>query len=132
MSETFSADFDATDRERATAPTVIAPPGAATICNSLRAVYKRLLGRGPKDVRLWFLQPDTIIMLLAGTLTASERSLLDVGQPAIVLAARIALYDALEPELRTILEQELHRKTKAFIPGIDLKRDIVSLVVTLS
>src|SRR5947209_18751396 len=118
MSETPSADFDATDRERMPVPVVIEPPGAGTISNSLRALCKGLLGRGPEHIRLWFIQPDTVVMLLTGTLTASECSLLEIGQPAAVLATRIALYHALEPELRTVLEQELHRKTKAFIPGL--------------
>ena len=131
MSKLPSPEFDVVDLGGAAPPTVIAPPGSPTIRNKVRAVHKRLFGRGPKDVRLWFLQPDTIVMLLAGTLSPSERSLVHIGRHASVLAARNALHEALEPELRVILEQELHRKTKAFIAGIDLEHDVVSLVVTL-
>lgn len=131
MSDLSAPDSDAVDLGDPATPTVITPPGSLTIRNKLRAAHKRLFGRGPTDIRVWFVQPDTIVMLLTGTLTASERSLLDIDRPASVTAARNALYEALEPELRVILEQELHRKTKAFTAGIDLERDVVSLVVTL-
>ncbi len=132
MSEISSGQFDVPARDSVAAPTAIVPPGSATICNSLGAAYKRLLGRGPQDIRLWLLQPDTILILLVGTQTTSERTLVETGRVDDVLAGRNALHGLLEPDLRTILEQELHRRTNAFIAGMDVQRDVVSLVVTLS
>ena len=83
-------------------------------------------------MRLWFVRPGTVVILLSGTLTTFERSLVAAGQPGTVLEWRRTVHDLLEPELRTLVEQELHRRTSAFVAGMDLKRDVVSLVLTLS
>lgn len=102
-----------------------------TLTNELGAACKRLWGRGPEHAQVLFAGEDTVVVLLNGTLTDAERSLLAVHHDRVVTAARAALHAALEPEIRVILERNLGREIEAFIPGIDVERDVVSIVVTL-
>lgn len=101
------------------------------ISNQMRAVIKRLWGRGPAFVRVLFANDDTVVVLLTGILTEAEKSLLAVERDGAVISQRAALHDALEPQIRVILETNLGRETDAFMSGIDLQRDMASVVVTL-
>ncbi len=101
------------------------------ISNATRAAIKRLWGRGPTFVRVLLPNDDTVVVLLTGILTDAERSLLAVERRSAVMSQRAALHDALEPHVRAILETNLGRDTDAFMSGIDLDRDMASLIVTL-
>lgn len=99
--------------------------------NAVGAACKRLWGRGPQHVRLLFASDDTVVLLLSGILTDAERTLLAADRDGAVTSARAALHQALEPEVRVILETNLGRETHAFVAGVDVDRDLVSLVLTL-
>jgi uncharacterized protein YbcI len=105
--------------------------GTQLMTNAVGAACKRLWGRGPRYVRLWFAGDDTVVLLLTGILTDAERSLLAVDRDSTVMSTRAALHRALEPEVRVILETTLGRETHAFVAGIDVDHDLASLVITL-
>jgi uncharacterized protein YbcI len=105
--------------------------GTQLMTNAVGAACKRLWGRGPRYVRLWFAGDDTVVLLLTGILTDAERSLLAVDRVSTVMSTRAALHRALEPEVRVILETTLGRETHAFVAGIDVDHDLASLVITL-
>lgn len=100
--------------------------------NEMRAACKRLWGRGPRYAQVLFAGPSTVVVLLTGVLTEAERTLLAADRDRVVSSARAALHEALEPEIRAILETNIGRETQAFISGVDLNSDIASFVVTLS
>lgn len=103
-----------------------------TMTNEMRAACKRLCGRGPKYARVLFAGDSTVVVLLSGILTEAERTLLAADRDRVVTSARAALHEALEPQIRAILETNTGRETQAFISGVDLSCDIASFVVTLS
>jgi uncharacterized protein YbcI len=112
----------------------VAAPGqvpTTVMSNAMRAAVKRLWGRGPQFVRVWFAGENTVVVLLGGILTESEKTLLAIEREHAVISQRAALHTALEPEVRLILETNIGRDTDAFMSGIDVDRDIASLVVTL-
>ncbi len=111
---------------------VDAPSPSLTISNEMRAACKRLCGRGPEYAQVLFADENTIVVLLTGILTQAEQSLLAVDHDRVVTSARTALHQALEPEIRAILENNTGRETHAFISGVDLNSDTASFVVTLS
>jgi uncharacterized protein YbcI len=112
-------------------PSVSIDVGTQLMTNAVGAACKRLWGRGPRYVRLWFAGDDTVVLLLTGILTDAERSLLAVDRDSTVMSTRAALHRALEPEVRVILETTLGRETHAFVAGIDVDHDLASLVITL-
>jgi uncharacterized protein YbcI len=99
--------------------------------NEMRAAVKRLWGRGPEYARVLRADKDTVVVLLSGVLTDAERTLLAARRDSTVVSARAALHEALEPEIRALVETHIGRETNAFISGIDVDRDIASVVVTL-
>ena len=72
-----------------------------------------------------------VVKLLNGILTDAERTLLTVDRDGAVMSARAVLHQALEPEVRVILETNLGRESNAFVAGVDMARDLVALVITL-
>lgn len=99
--------------------------------NEMRAACKRLWGRGPEHAQVLFADESTVLVLLTGILTEAERTLLAADRETVVTSARAALHEALEPEIRAILETNTGRDTRAFISGVDLESDVASFVVTL-
>jgi uncharacterized protein YbcI len=102
-----------------------------TMSNEVRAVCKRHWGRGPEWASVLHADDDTIVVLLTGILTHAERSLLAVDQNRLVRSTRVALHEVLEPEVRAILERHTGRETDAVMSGIDVERDVASIVITL-
>lgn len=104
---------------------------SSVMTNEMRAAVKRLWGRGPEYARVSFADENTVVVLLTGVLTEAERTLIAADRDGAVVSARGALHEALEPEIRAILEKYVGRRTYAFISGIDVDRDTASFVVTL-
>jgi uncharacterized protein YbcI len=100
--------------------------------NEMRAACKRLWGRGPQYAQVLFAGENTVVVLLTGILTEAERTLLAADRDGVVNSARAVLHEALEPEIRAILETNTGRQTHAFVSGVDLSCDVASFVVTLS
>lgn len=111
---------------------VDAPSPSVTMTNEMRAACKRLWGRGPEYAQVLFAGENTVVVVLNGILTDAERSLLAIDRDPVVSSARAALHQALEPEIRAILETNTGRETQAFISGVDLSCDVASFVVTLT
>jgi uncharacterized protein YbcI len=102
------------------------------VANAVRAACKRLWGRGPRSVQVLFAGEDTVVVMLSGIFTSAERTLLAAAREVTVIAQRAGLHEALEPEIRVLLEATFGRETDAFISGIDVDRDVASLVVTMA
>lgn len=101
------------------------------VANAVRAACKRLWGRGPRNVQVLFAGEDTVVVMLSGILTSAERTLLAAAREVTVISQRAGLHEALEPEIRVLVEASFGRETDAFISGIDVDRDVASLVVTM-
>jgi len=101
------------------------------ISNATVRVYKATFGRGPTRARARFAGADTLVVLLEDTLTVSERRLATLGEHARLRDQRMLLHDALEEELRGVVETILGRRTLALISGIDIAHDVVAEVFLL-
>jgi uncharacterized protein YbcI len=95
-------------------------------------VYKAAFGRGPTHARARFAGGDTLVILLQDTLTTSERRLAALGEHERLREHRVLLHQALEPEIRGVVEGILGRPTLGLISGIDTRRDLAAEVITLA
>jgi uncharacterized protein YbcI len=136
---TFTPDQEATDglpRLEPVAPR-LGPAAPATsplleISNATVRVYKAAFGRGPTHARARFAGSDTLVVLLQDTLTISERRLAALGEHERLREHRRLLHQALEPEIRAVVERILERPTLGLISGIDTHRDLAAEVITLA
>lgn len=102
------------------------------ISNATVRVYKAAFGRGPTHARARFAGPDTLVVLLQDTLTVSERSLVALGEHERLRANRLVLHQAVENEIRSIVERILQRPALSLISGLDPQRDVAAEVVLLA
>src|SRR5579862_9642117 len=89
------------------------------ISNEMVRLYKEAFGRGPTKARAQFAGPDALLVILESSLTVAERNLVAMGEHRRLREARLFISDALEDQLRAIVEQGLGRRTLAYVSGID-------------
>jgi uncharacterized protein YbcI len=101
------------------------------IANAMVRLYKGAFGRGPTKARAVLSSPDLIVVTLENSLTVEERNLARLGHHDRVRSSRLVLQRSLEHEFRSTIEGILGRRTRAFISGIDVHRDVAVELFTL-
>jgi len=101
------------------------------ISNAIVGLYKEAFGRGPTKTRTQFAGSDTVVVLLEDALTPAERTLLAVGETGRLREARLVVQEALEMEVRSVIERALGRRTVAFLTGVDAGRGVAINLCTL-
>jgi uncharacterized protein YbcI len=103
----------------------------ALVSRALVRLYKEQFGRGPETAHSYYAGPDTVICLLADTLTPVERSMLDMGEHQRLRDIRMLFQYATETKFREAVEGATGRKVKAFMSGVDVGQDIACEVFVL-
>jgi uncharacterized protein YbcI len=93
------------------------------ISNAVVSLYKQYFGRGPTDCRT-YLQPDLVVLVLAGGYTAGEQTLFEAGRWHDVRHARLAWQDSMEARFVDTIEQLTHRTVKAFMSANHQEPDL--------
>lgn len=101
------------------------------IANALVRIYKEAFGRGPTKARAQLAGSDTLVVILENSLTPAERNLARLGEHERLRESRLFFQHALEHEFRSSVESILGRRTRAFISGIDTRRDVSVELFTL-
>jgi uncharacterized protein YbcI len=101
------------------------------ISNATVRLYKAAFGRGPTHARARFAGNDTLVVLLQDTMTVSERRLAALGEHERLRAHRLLLHQAVEDDIRAVVEEILERPTLSLISGLDTERDVAAEVVVL-
>ncbi len=126
--------------EELTTPAEVAGDGAAggdrgralaLVSRALGRLYKEQFGRGPETAHSYFAGPDTVICLLADTLTPVERSMLDMGERQRLRDIRMLFQYATETKFRAVVEEATGRKVKAFMSGVDVDQDLACEIFVL-
>jgi uncharacterized protein YbcI len=84
------------------------------LSNAIVALFKEYFGRGPSECRA-YLEPDLVIVVLAGGYTAGERTLFEDGKWHEVRQARLAWQDSMEARFIDTIQRLTHRTVKAFL-----------------
>jgi uncharacterized protein YbcI len=84
------------------------------LSNAVVALFKQHFGRGPTDCRT-YLEPDLVIVVLAGGYSAAERTLFEAGKWHDVRQTRMAWQDSMEVRFIDTIERLTHRTVRAFL-----------------
>jgi uncharacterized protein YbcI len=84
------------------------------LSNAMVALFKQYYGRGPSDCRT-YLEPNLVIVVMAGGYTAAERTLFQAGKWHDVRQARLAWQDTMEVRFIDTIEGLTHRTVTAFL-----------------
>jgi uncharacterized protein YbcI len=96
------------------------------LSNAMVQLYKELFGRGPTKAKTSFAGPDLLVSTLENSLTPIERTMVDAGEIERVRDLRMHFQYLGEDSFVGIVEQITGRKVRAFVSGMDTKRDVAS------
>jgi uncharacterized protein YbcI len=96
------------------------------ISNAMVHLYKELFGRGPTKARTSYAGPDLLVATLENSLTRIERTMAEAGEHERLRDLRMHFQYLGEDDFVGIVEQITGRKVRAFVSGMDTKRDVAS------
>jgi uncharacterized protein YbcI len=96
------------------------------VSNAMVQLYKDLFGRGPTKARTSYAGPDLLVTTLENSLTRIERTMADNGEHERLRDLRMHFQYMSEDDFVGIVEQITGRKVRAFVSGVDTKRDVSS------
>jgi uncharacterized protein YbcI len=96
------------------------------ISNAMVHLYKELFGRGPTKTRTSYAGPDLLVTTLENSLTRIERTMADAGEHERLRDLRMHFQYLREDDFVGAVEQITGRKVRAFVSGMDIKRDVAS------
>jgi uncharacterized protein YbcI len=96
----------------------------AEISREMVRLYKEQFGRGPTRARSEFAGTDILICTLENSFTPAERRLSDMDEDQRLRDMRLFFQHATEAQFCEVVERILGRKVRAFISGIDTKKDV--------
>ncbi len=94
------------------------------LSNAMVRLYKELFGRGPTRTKTHFAGPDLIVSSLEDSLTRIERLMADAGEHERLRDLRMHFQHLNEDQFVGAVEQITGRKVRAFVSGIDTRRDV--------
>ena len=94
------------------------------LSNAMVRLYKELFGRGPTRTKTNFAGPDLIVSTLEESLTRIELHMAAAGEYERLRDLRMHFQHLNEEQFVGTVEQITGRKVRAFVSGIDTKRDV--------
>jgi uncharacterized protein YbcI len=96
----------------------------AELSNAMVRLYKDIFGRGPTKTRTNYAGPDVIVSTLEDSLTRPERKMAEAGEHERLRNLRMFFQYEYEDDFVGAVEAITGRKVKAFISGLDTRRDV--------
>jgi len=96
------------------------------LSNAMVKLYKELFGRGPTKARTSYATPDLLVSTLENSLTRIERTMADAGEHERLRDLRTHFQYLGQDDFVGTVERITGRKVRAFVSGIDTRRDVAS------
>ena len=96
----------------------------AELSNAMVQLYKDLFGRGPTKTRTSYAGPDVIVSVLENSLTRAERNMVAAGDHERLRNLRMYFQYQYEAEFVGTVERITGRTVRAFVSGVDTKKDV--------
>lgn len=84
------------------------------ISNGVVGLHKRYYGKGPESCRAIY-QGDVVVVVLRGTFTPLESTLVESGRAETVLEQRRALQEVVEDEMKLLVRTTVGRPVEAYL-----------------
>jgi hypothetical protein len=94
-------------------------------------LFRQRAGRGPTRARSFWAGDDALLVLLGGGYTKAEQTLWDHGRPDTAAAYRLAVLDALEVDMRDVVERAVGRSVAAVLTAAHHDPDVIAAVFLL-
>lgn len=98
----------------------------AEISREMVGLYKDQFGRGPTRARTHFAGPDLIVCTLEESMTPAEKKMAELGEHQRLRDLRLYLQYAIKNQFCEVIERILEREVRAFVSGMDTKKDVAT------
>jgi uncharacterized protein YbcI len=96
----------------------------AAISNSIVSILREHYGRGPMKAKTYALDDIIVVVMRGSGFTALEKTIMDSGQPARVVALREEFQQVMAERYRATIEQLTGRSVVAFLSQAHVEPDI--------
>jgi uncharacterized protein YbcI len=112
-----------------------APPAhthsLAALSRGLVQLFRHRAGRGPTRAKSFWAGEDAMLVLFGGGYTKAEKTIWEQGRPDTAVAYRHAVLEALEDEMRDVVERALGRAVVAVLATAHHDPDVMAAVFLL-
>ena len=103
----------------------------AALSRGLVQLFRHRAGRGPTQAKSFWAGDDALLVLFGGGYTKAEKTLWDQGRPDTAVAYRHAVLDALQGDMREVVEEALGRAVIAVLASAHHDPDVMAAVFLL-
>jgi uncharacterized protein YbcI len=103
----------------------------AALSRGLVQLFRQRAGRGPTQAKTFWAGDDALLVLFGGGYTKAEKTLWDHGRPDTAAAYRQAVLDALEDDMRDVVERAVGRPVAAVLAAAHHNPDVMAAVFLL-
>lgn len=103
----------------------------AALSRGLVQLFRHRAGRGPTQAKSFWAGEDALLVLFGGGYTKAEKTLWDQGRPDTAVAYRQAVIEALEDDMRSIVETTVGRHVEAVLACAHHNPDVMAAVFLL-
>jgi len=103
---------------------------SARISTAAVQLLREYTRRGPTKAKTT-IGEDSVVVMLADTLTQAERALVEYGNPELVVQTRHEFQNAMRQDLIGVVERETGRKVVAFMSDIHIDPDLAAEIFAL-
>src|SRR4051794_25500809 len=100
------------------------------LSNAVVRIHKQFYGKGPTKARA-HLSHDLLTVVLEGGYTRGEKTLHERGYDEQIVQTRLAMQASVETELRTAVEEILHRPVRSFMSANDPSNEMQAEIFVL-
>jgi uncharacterized protein YbcI len=111
-----------------------APPAEhslARLSRGLVQLFRHRAGRGPTQAKTFWAGDDALLVLFSGGYTKAEKTLWEQGRPDTAVSYRHAVLEALEDDMREVVEGSVGRIVMAVLASAHHDPDVMAAVFLL-
>ena len=103
----------------------------AALSRGLVQLFRHRAGRGPTEAKSFWAGDDAVLVLLGGGYTKAETTRWEQGRSDTAVAYRNAVLDALEDDMREVVEESIGRRVSAVLATAHHDPDVMAAVFLL-
>jgi Na+-translocating membrane potential-generating system (MpsC) len=103
----------------------------APLSRGLVQLFRHRAGRGPTRAKSFWAGDDALLVLFGGGYTKAEKTLWDQGRPDTAMSYRHAVLEALEEDMRDVVERAVARPVSAVLAAAHHDPDVMAAIFLL-
>jgi uncharacterized protein YbcI len=112
-------------------PTAVQGQSLAALSRGLVQLFRHRAGRGPTQAKAYWAGEEALLVLFGGGYTKAEKTLWSQGRADTAASYRHAVLEALEDDMREVVQESLGRSVLAVLAAANHEPDVMAAVFLL-